>query len=527
MGDFRPFFERRSFVQGALSLCGASILPSCLLKPSLNVSLASPSLLGHRDFSKLKATDSPKILDSVILGGGVSGLAAARELCRQHCSDFLLFELENTVGGNSRSGHYRDKAYPLGAHYLPMPSRHMSELREFLHDVGVVRGFSADGEPRVQEEYILQAPGERLYQWGRWHRSLIPTWGNAEGDKKQFEKFWNLLGAFQESENADEFVLPLRLSPFRLVSDLDSITMDQFLKRHGLTSEPLRWYVDYCCRDDFGTTSRQVSAWAGIHYFLARRNRDTDNVILTWPEGNGFLVNGLLNQIPSDQVLPDSVVVLVEQDEVIKTTVWHRGSDVLVTYRSRSAVIALPTHVRRKLGLATHNVSHAPWVTATLALRDLPDGEDMAWDNVSYHSKSLGYIYNQHQSLDVPTPPYLITYYSALTGDPVVERALAAVQNSQDWARRILHDLHAMHPNLIDLVEDMRVWVWPHAMVKPLPGVFSRPRTLHSESWPILYAHTDDSGMSLFEEAFDHGTTAARFVAKKLRANLSHRQVKH
>ena len=32
----------------------------------------------------------------------------------------------------------------------------------------------------------------------------------------------------------------------------------------------LRWYLDYCCRDDYGAGAAQVSAWAGLHYFASR-----------------------------------------------------------------------------------------------------------------------------------------------------------------------------------------------------------------------------------------------------------------
>ena len=36
------------------------------------------------------------------------------------------------------------------------------------------------------------------------------------------------------------------------------------------TDPQLRWYLDYCCRDDYGAGMAQVSAWAGIHYFASR-----------------------------------------------------------------------------------------------------------------------------------------------------------------------------------------------------------------------------------------------------------------
>ena len=57
----------------------------------------------------------------VIVGGGVAGLAAARALRLHGVEDMALLELEDSAGGNSRSGSVGGIACPLGAHYLPVP----------------------------------------------------------------------------------------------------------------------------------------------------------------------------------------------------------------------------------------------------------------------------------------------------------------------------------------------------------------------------------------------------------------------
>src|SRR5438105_13247040 len=67
--------------------------------------------------------------------------------------------------------------------------------------------------------------------------------------------------------------------------------MDEWLRGRGLGSPRLRWYVEYACRDDFGATLAQTSAWAGVHYFAARLDEAGQPAdFLTWPEGNGRLV---------------------------------------------------------------------------------------------------------------------------------------------------------------------------------------------------------------------------------------------
>ena len=55
------------------------------------------------------------------------------------------------------------------------------------------------------------------------------------------------------------------------------------MTQHGFVSGPLRWFVDYGCRDDYGTTLATTSAWAGFYYFCARDTEDA----LVWPDGLG------------------------------------------------------------------------------------------------------------------------------------------------------------------------------------------------------------------------------------------------
>ena len=65
----------------------------------------------------------------------------------------------------------------------------------------------------------------------------------------------------------------------------------------------MRWYLDYCCRDDYGAGSAEVSAWAGLHYFASRhgfrapgdeaRGGEGSEGVLTWPEGNAWLAERL------------------------------------------------------------------------------------------------------------------------------------------------------------------------------------------------------------------------------------------
>ena len=118
--------SRRTFIKkiAALSIIAAvpSLLVSCkdkLIEIALKLT-GTNHILGHRLWLKNfpKPTNEIKI-PYLIVGGGISGLSAARQFKRKGIEDFLVLELENKLGGNSANGENQHSKFPLAAHYLP------------------------------------------------------------------------------------------------------------------------------------------------------------------------------------------------------------------------------------------------------------------------------------------------------------------------------------------------------------------------------------------------------------------------
>ena len=71
--------------------------------------------------------------------------------------------------------------------------------------------------------------------------------------------------------------------------------------------------------------------------------------------------------------------------------------------------------------------------------------------------------------------------------------------------------LHDTVGRMIDL------WRWGHAMVRPTPGFIWSAAPAAAETRPPLFlAHSDLSGLSLFEEAHYQGTRAAEAAMRHL-----------
>jgi len=448
----------------------------------------------------------------VIVGGGIAGLSAGWHLARNGFQDFEILELENEAGGNARFGENRVSAYPWGAHYIPLPTRESRYVRELFEELGVITGY-ADGEPIYKDEYLCFDPQERLYIHGRWQEGLTPTLGTSDRDHEDFERFRDLVDGYRTRR---AFTIPMEFSSRdRDLLDLDSITTRDFLNSRGLSSPALHWYVNYACRDDYGCDYSDVSAWAGLHYF-GSRNVD-EGTVLTWPEGNGWIVRRLREKLAS-HIRPGSLVFRIVDSQVDSYDVQEKTS---TTIRADRIIFACPTFLAKYLMEKSDGIDafeYAPWMVANLTLDAFPQqraGAPIAWDNVIYDSESLGYVVATHQSLRVHQPETVFTYYYPLTGtSPRGERERLLKTNWEAWCDLILADLGRPHPEIRELVRNIDIMRWGHAMVRPRPGFMwggSRQRFARP-SGRVHFAHSDLSGFSIFEEAQYRGIIAAEWV---------------
>jgi hypothetical protein len=528
---------RRSFIKrSSVAAASALLLPSlhgCEATPALKGTLAGPNVaLGHkvRDLHQQQPARTKK-QDVVIAGAGVAGLSAARWLSKNHI-DFTLLELENEAGGNSRAGTNAVSDYPLGAHYLPIPSIHHKELLQFLEESNVITGYE-NNLPVYNEYYLCFDPKERLFINHHWQEGLIPHEGIPLKDREEIESFLKMMDDYRQLHGDDgkpAFTIPLdHSSQDRSLLQLDQISMQQFLIDHRFTSPYLNWYVDYCCADDYGATINEVSAWAGIHYFASRKgeaaNARIDDV-LTWPEGNYFLIKQLRKGLEKN--IESQCVVLSVQPMRDKVLVdyWDDREGSLIRLEANKVIMATPQFVNKHL-LRTERVlsytvfQYAPWMVANLTTHSTLDekrGEPLSWDNVIYGSRSLGYVHATHQNITVPKSETVITYYQPLTGtDTANMRKMVQQRKWNEWADSVFDDLQLAHPSLRASTSQLGVWIWGHGMIRPQPGfVWGQDRAIAKRSidQKIFFAHSDLSGVSIFEEAFNSGIMAARDLLK-------------
>ena len=520
-----PAMQRRHFLASAsFPLLGCQKTP-----PIEGGFIGADPARGHllRQPQPLRMPAKTQRTRVLILGGGVSGLAAARALQHKGMHDFALLELEDTLGGNSRGTVVNGLPCPMGAHYLPAPTDDAPEVQHLLEELGLRQRIA--GRWVLNERHLCHSPQERLFIHGTWQEGLLPLHDIGADTLAQYQQFTALV---QHARSTARWTVPVRhtraLHPVQ--RSLASITFAAYLQQTGLIDPHLRWYLDYCCRDEYGADSRTVSAWAGIHYFASRhgfsapgQEHEEHDGVFTWPEGNAWLTQRLAAPVQNQMHTGQVVLRVTATKHAVEVDVFNATTQSTERWHAKHAIVALPIFIAAKvvqntpplLQHAAQHTTYAPWLVANIhihtALNDRL-GAAPSWDNVLYGSQTLGYVDAMHQSLHPVPGATVLTHYRAL-GDSAggaAGRKLLLEQPWSYWRDTVFTEFASCHPDLRSKTSRIEISRYGHAMAIPTPSVSGRLGYSLQErkQGRLSFAHSDWAGYSVFEEAFTMGHAA-------------------
>jgi NAD(P)-binding Rossmann-like domain len=559
-------------------LKGGFIGPNIEQGHRLRQATGTPENKHHQAEGAARAQPIARQAKVVILGAGIAGLAAAWHLQKQGIQDFVVLELEKKAGGNSRAHQIQNLACPMGAHYLPVPLRTgqqasegdgLEPVRELLSDLGLMALRSGRWQVSTEgERHLCHSPQERLFFRDAWHEGLLPLADVGEPSLNAYRRFSTLIQGFQKrggfqvpvgltaNATANSYLSTAQLSE-RL--SLDQLSFKAWLGQHRLDDPHLNWYLDYCCRDDYGAGIDTVSAWAGVHYFASRHGFQVSSEeskdegsssagVFTWPEGNGWLSTQMAATL-GDRFHGERLAIRVElkvktdakpseklgtQACLVRITAQH--GDALEHWDCEHCILALPLFISQRLlkggvtagatlaALQTLSatIEHSSWMVANAYLdRELRDrgGAAPAWDNVLFGGQGLGYVNARHQTLTQNSGPTILTYYQALGVGREARKNLLE-QPWQAWHSHMVQEFKPAHPDFKDRLKHLDIARFGHAMAVPKPGWHgealrqARAHLLQSDS-PLSFAHSDLAGYSVFEEAFTLGAAAGQRASKR------------
>lgn len=539
--------RRRGFLAGTAALLAGAGLSGCGLDRRARLLRIPTRILrpgmaeGHalRDRPRLPEAQGEIRVGTAILGGGVAGLSAAWRLARAGYRDVLLLDGPEP-DGNAAACRFNTPdgplAAPRGAHYLPLPSRESSHVREMLDDLGIIEADAQSERPRYAETALAHAPQERVWLRGAWREDQPPQAGlspEALAEQRRFLTYVDGLRDLRGADGRKVFAIPIaQASGDPAWRALDKTPFAAWLSAHGYRDPDLLAYLDYACRDDYGAGLARVSAWAGLHYFAARAGRAANaeaGAVLTWPDGLGRLTAGLRARLPAGTTRA-GYALRVEETGGEAHALCLDAHGRAFRLRAQRIVCAMPLHVAARVvapiaeygyEATRHQPAHAAWLVGNVLLRGFPKeapGAPLAWDNVVQGSPGLGWVVSTHQELRAARPGHSVfTTYRALDGaTPAAGRAWLEGASDATLLDAALADLEAVY-NPVDLwrrIQGIELTLRGHAMAVPSPGFLDNPGrdALRAVDGRILFAHADLSGYSVFEEAAWWGDRAARKI---------------
>ncbi|WP_338845911.1 NAD(P)-binding protein [Massilia sp. W12] len=475
---------------------------------------------------------------TLILGSGVAALTAAWKLRKKGRTDVLMLDGPQ-LHGNAAGGAFGAYHYPRGGHYLPLPSPESAHVREILFDLGIIKRDPYAEAPLYDESCVLHAPEERLLRNGYWQDGFLPTEETPQWELDEHKRFFaevERLRALHGRDGRRVFVFPTELSstdPEWMA--LDKLSLKAWMEQQGYRAPTLHWYLDYCCRDDYGRSHDQISAWAGLHYYCSRWGKAANanhGAWLTWPDGLSHLARGMDRLGGARHMQGSAYRLQLRAGGGVEAHCLRLGADgqpEFFALQAQNAICAMPLYLAariiphiRELGFEPQRDTprYAPWLVANFLLRRFPEEKPhvpLSWDNVVYSAPGLGYVVSTHQQIrQTPPPKTVFTSYVAMSHMEIdAARKWLDRASKEELLELAMRDLHAAYGwRFAACVEQVELTIRGHAMAAPVPGFRNNPgvQALRQARGPILFAHADLSGFSVFEEAAWWGLRAAELL---------------
>jgi hypothetical protein len=395
--------------------------------------------------------------------------------------------------------------------------------------------------PLFDARFLVPASAARLLYRGQWQAGTLPSEGVSAAEQADHSRFLQIVAFYREARGSDgkrAFSLPLEgSSADEKFLKLDQYSLRTWLQESGFTAPTLYWYLDYCCRDTYGRHLDEISAWAGMHVFCSREGLAANaepGARLAWPQGLAALTAQLeASARLREQWLSGAVARLRVTAEGVEALVVSESNSGLRTtrVRARYAVAAMPLHVLQyvfKEGpgygfVAQRDVPrYAPWVVSNFILSTAPSeraGVPLRFRNAIYGEPGLGYLANPSTTQAKPARRVFTGFHALADVEPEAARAWLERAGVKELSSAVMRDMKPAYGWHLPLrLERVAMTVRAHAMAVPEPGFLSNTgRTaLRSSGGPLYFAHTDLSGLSLFEEASWWGYRAAtQIIARR------------
>lgn len=275
------------------------------------------------------STDKP--LNTIIIGAGFAGLAAAKSLAKQGRDDFVILEARDRVGGRTKHGQIAGLDIDLGGMWLG-PTQ--TKLAEYADEYGL----------KTYETYL---DGKGIY-------NILGK--EYHGKREHYQGLFSVLETLRYA--------PTELKLNRLVDSidceqpwnhkdaktLDATTVEAWIQKH-IASETIKQTYRVMCWSLFCAEADQMSMLFFLHYLKSGGGLD---LMLSADEGGAqnFMFHGGVQQIA--RKIAEELSDRLHLSEPAMNIQWNDEGVTVTTplgrYKANHAIIAVPPPLVSAMG---------------------------------------------------------------------------------------------------------------------------------------------------------------------------------
>jgi monoamine oxidase len=409
-----------------------------------------------------------KSCDVVIVGGGMSGLAAAYFL---QSYNFLLLEKEEHWGGNAYAQDYQGQAFATGSAF----DEAGSESNQLARELGL-------------KLLPINSPDATIVNG----KSVTDTWRSGLDELPYAAKVRESFKKFRR----DVLAIDLKAHP----EQLDAEPFSKYFA--GYEPEVQQWWDTYG-PSNYGSKTAEASALVGLGEVQENAAEHFSDPRVTLPGGNGAITKKLSETLLAkhgDRMLAGATVISVEQQkDQVHVTYMRQGE--LKTVAAKAAVVASPKFIASKIvaGIpdgqldAMSQIRYIPYAVINLIF-------EKAVYNRAYDTWCPGSTFTDIVVADWTVrsqPGYhaknnILTLYTPL--DELERSKLLKEESCRQLAMRAVSDFKKLLPDFDADPVEVHLFRRGHPMFMSAPGNFTKIQPAASQPMErIFFANTDSN----------------------------------